>query len=65
MTTQQMTQLNDALALALHHSDGNAEAFAFHLTAPLAGWMAQGMLNEDTAMAAIKLLHQLHPNVKV
>ncbi|CAN7781128.1 hypothetical protein LJR296_008011 [Cupriavidus necator] len=65
MTTQHMTQLNDALALALHQSDGNAQAFAFHLTAPLAAWMAQGLLDEDTAIEAIELLHQLHPNVKL
>ena len=63
--TQHMTHLNEALALALLHSDGNAQAFAFHLTAPLAAWMAQGMLDEDTAMEAIKLLHQLHPNLKL
>lgn len=65
MTTGHMNELNEALALAVRNSDGNAQMFAFLLTAPLAGWMGQGMLDEGTAMAAIKLLHQLHPNVKV
>lgn len=64
MQTESMKELNEALVLALHHSDGNAEAFAFHLTAPLAAWMAQGMLDEDIAMSAIRLLHQLHHFVK-
>lgn len=65
MSTESMTALNEALALALHHSDGNAEEFALYLTAPLAAWMEQGMLDKDIAMSAIRLLHQLHPNVKV
>ena len=61
----QMTEFNRALDVALIHSAGNAELFAFHLTAPLAGWMAQGLLQERTAKAAISLLHQLHPAIKV
>lgn len=65
MRTESMKALNEALALALHHSAGNAEAFAFHLTAPLAAWIGQGMLDEDIAMSAIRLLHQLHPSFKV
>lgn len=61
----QMPELDRALELALMHSAGNAEAFAFHLTAPLAGWMSQGFLRKETATAAIRLLHQLHLAIKV
>ena len=60
-----MIELNAALKLALQHSDGDPEAFAFHLTAPLAGWMGQGLLDEETAVKAIDLLHKLHPHFTV
>jgi hypothetical protein len=60
-----MNELNDALKLALESSNGNPEAFAFYLTAPLAGWMTQGMIDADTALEAIRLLHQLHPSISV
>jgi len=60
-----IAELNRALVIALTNSSGNAQSFAFHLTAPLAAWSGQGFLDEGTAMAAISLLHQLHPDVKV
>lgn len=59
-----MQKLNDALKLAVEQSDGDAQLFALLLTAPLAGWMVQGFLDEDVASRAIALLHQLHPDVK-
>jgi hypothetical protein len=65
MTTQQMADLNRALAVALDHSNGNAQALVFHLTAPLAGWMCQGLLDQNITTAVIKLLHQLHPDIKI
>ncbi len=63
--TKKMKELNDALKLVLDGAEGAPDMFAFLLTAPLAGWMAQGMLDEDSAMAAIGLLHRLHPSVQV
>jgi len=60
-----MQQLNDALKLAVEQAQGDAELFALLLTAPLAGWMVQGFLDEDVASKAIGLLHQLHPNVRI
>lgn len=63
--TQMMVELNTALQSALLESEGNPEMFAFLLTAPLAAWMADGRLDEETALEAIRLLHQLHPTVKI
>lgn len=63
--TNELIELNEALKLAIERADGDAEKFAFLLTAPLAGWMMQGMLDKETATEAIRLLHQLHPNVTV
>jgi len=53
------------LRLAVEGANGDAEMFAFLLTASLAGWMMQGMLDENVSSEAIRLLHQLHPNVGV
>lgn len=63
--TIKLIELNDALRLAVEDANGDAEMFAFLLTAPLAGWMMQGMLDEDVSSEAIRLLHRLHPNVSV
>lgn len=60
-----MKQLNDALKLAVEGAEGDAELFALLLTAPIAGWMTQGLLDEVVAAQAIALLHQLHPNVQI
>jgi hypothetical protein len=65
MMTTEFNELNEALKMAVDGADGDAEMFAFLLTAPIAGWLGQGMLDEDTALSAIQLLHQLHPNVTV
>lgn len=56
-------KLNSDLKLAVTDAEGDPQRFAFLLTASLASWMAQGMLDQDTAMQAIRLLHKLHPNV--
>ena len=63
--TNRLIELNDALKLAVEGAEGNAEKFALLLTAPLSGWMMQGMLEEEVSLEAIRLLHQLHPNVSV
>lgn len=65
MNAHHMTQLNDALEIALSQSKSDPQAFAFQLTAALAGWMSQGFLSESVAMKSIKLLRQLHPHIKL
>lgn len=60
-----MLQLNEALAMALENAEGDPQAFAFYLSAALAGFMGQRMLNEHVAMQSIRLLHQLHPSISV
>lgn len=60
-----LAQVNAALELAVAHAAGDAEAFVFQLSAALAGWMGQGMLDEHVASKSIQMLHQLHPSIVV
>lgn len=64
-STKEMVQMNHALTIAVAHANGDAEAFAFHLSAALDGWMSQDMLDADTAMASIRLLRRLHPSISI
>jgi hypothetical protein len=63
MTT--MSELNEALKVAVADAEGDPEMFALLLTAPLASWMLRGMIDSHIAAEAIRLLHKLHPNVTV
>lgn len=60
-----LAQVNAALELAVAHAAGDAEAFVFQLSAALAGWMGQGMLDKQIATKSIQMLHQLHPSISV
>lgn len=64
-STREMVQMNHALTIAVAHANGDAEAFAYHFSAALAEWMSRDMLDADTAMASIRLLHRLHPSITV
>lgn len=63
--SREMKKLDRALAIALNYAEGDEQAFAFQLSAAIAGWMSQNMLTEKTALASIELLHRLHPDISV
>lgn len=60
-----MSKLNEGLKIALALAGGDAEAFAFQLTATLGAYMGEGGLEDEVAWPAIKLLHQLHPSISL
>ncbi len=61
----EMPMLNEALQVATLHAEGDPQMFALMLTAPIAAWMLAGAIDENVAMEAIDLLHQLHPGVQI
>lgn len=65
LSDRHMSKLNEGLKIALAQAGGDAEGFAFHLTAVLGAWMGEGGLDEDVAWATIQLLHQLHPSISI
>lgn len=61
MSSTRMTEVEQALQLALEQSEGNPQQFAFFLAAPFAGWGASGAISEAVAFKAVEMLHALHP----
>ena len=53
--------LEKALAIAVHDSDGDPQLFAYLLSAPLNAWIQAGLLNKEVGEDAIQLLRKLHP----
>ena len=53
--------LEKALAIAVHNSDGDPQLFAYLLSAPISAWMQAGLLNKEVGEDVIQLLRKLHP----